>query len=148
MYDDIFYTHYILTFLDTFSKNNEIQNSWKSVRWESSSFLRRDRQTDEHDEANNRFSQFCECAWKWRQIKKTGPWTKVLCCHWSLKSRNNQHAFAKFRLMQAAFSYFWIIANSRSWRARNSRTGLYSKPTGTGSVGSTKCGLFLHLGYS
>jgi len=22
-------------------------------------------QTDRHDEANSRFSQFCDCSWKW-----------------------------------------------------------------------------------
>ena len=33
--------------------------SWKSVQWGPSWFMRTDRQTDVHDEANSRFSQFC-----------------------------------------------------------------------------------------
>ena len=40
------------------------QIPWKSVQWEPSCSMRTDRQTDRHDEANSRFSQFCERAWK------------------------------------------------------------------------------------
>jgi hypothetical protein len=40
------------------------QISWKSVMWEPSCFNRKDRRTDRHDEANRRFSEFCEHAWK------------------------------------------------------------------------------------
>jgi hypothetical protein len=41
-----------------FQKILKHQISWKSVRWEQNCFV----QTDRHDEANSRFSQFCECA--------------------------------------------------------------------------------------
>ena len=37
--------------------------SWKSVQWDPRS-MRTDGQTDRHDEANNRFSKFCERAEK------------------------------------------------------------------------------------
>jgi hypothetical protein len=43
-----------LNFLDRFSKTNI--NFWKCSRWDPSCFTR----TDRHDEANSRFSKFCE----------------------------------------------------------------------------------------
>jgi hypothetical protein len=43
-----------------FEKKTKI--SLKSVQWESSIFMWMDRWTDRHDEANSRFSQFCEGA--------------------------------------------------------------------------------------
>jgi hypothetical protein len=36
----------------------------KSFHWEPSCSMRADRRTDRHDEANSRFSQFCERAKK------------------------------------------------------------------------------------
>jgi len=41
-----------------FLKTPKYQMSWKSVQWEPSCSLG----TDGHDEANSRFSQFCERA--------------------------------------------------------------------------------------
>jgi len=38
------------------------QISWKSVQWEQCCSMRTDRRTDGHDEANSRFSKFCERA--------------------------------------------------------------------------------------
>ena len=38
--------------------------SWKYVKWEPSCSLRTDRQTNRHDEADSRFSQFCERAYE------------------------------------------------------------------------------------
>jgi hypothetical protein len=42
------------------------QISWKSVQWELSCSM----QTDGHDEANNRFSQFCNAPKSWTRQKK------------------------------------------------------------------------------
>jgi hypothetical protein len=50
-------------FATAFWKILKYKISWKSVRWKPSCSLRRaDRQTDRHDEANSRFSQFFERA--------------------------------------------------------------------------------------
>jgi len=38
------------------------QISWKSVEWEPSCYVRKDRQTNRNDEANIHFSQFCEAS--------------------------------------------------------------------------------------
>ena len=59
------------------------QISWKTVRWEPSSSMRTDGRTDgptdRHDEANSRFSQFCECAWNlsvlYKDSVRTAQWT-------------------------------------------------------------------------
>jgi len=40
------------------------QMSWKPVRWDPRCSVRADRRTARHDEANSRFSQFCERAEK------------------------------------------------------------------------------------
>jgi len=52
--------------LTYFRKVLKYQISSKSVQWELSCFTRTyrrtDRQTDRHDDANCRFSQFCERA--------------------------------------------------------------------------------------
>jgi hypothetical protein len=47
-----------LDFLDRFSKSFKISNLMKILQWESSCCVR----TDRHDEANSRFSKFCERA--------------------------------------------------------------------------------------
>jgi hypothetical protein len=47
--------------LDRFSKNTEIQNFMK-IRLVGAKFFHADGQTDRHDEANSRSSQFCERA--------------------------------------------------------------------------------------
>ena len=47
-----------VNFLDIFSKNIQISNLMK-IRLVGAEFIV-DRQTDRHDEANGRFSQFCE----------------------------------------------------------------------------------------
>jgi len=44
--------------------NNQISNFMKIVQWELSCSMRRDRQTDRHNETNSRFSQVCERAYK------------------------------------------------------------------------------------
>jgi hypothetical protein len=52
-----------LKFFSTgFWKIHKYQLTWKSVWWEPSYSMRTDRQTDRHDEANSRFSQFGERA--------------------------------------------------------------------------------------
>ena len=47
-----------LNFRDIFSNNFQIY--WKPVLWEPSCCMRTDGQTDKQNEANNRFSKFCE----------------------------------------------------------------------------------------
>jgi hypothetical protein len=49
-----------LNFLKRFSKNSQYQISWKPTEWRLSFSMRTDRETDRHDEAKSRFSQFCE----------------------------------------------------------------------------------------
>jgi len=48
-----------LLFFDRFSKNTQIYNYMKILSL-GAELLHADRQTDRHDEANSRFSQFCE----------------------------------------------------------------------------------------
>jgi hypothetical protein len=50
-----------LNFLDRFSKNNHVKTSMK-IPTLIAGFFYADGQTDTHDEANIRFSQFCEGA--------------------------------------------------------------------------------------
>jgi hypothetical protein len=45
-----------------FGKVHKHKILWKSVHWEPNCFTRTDGWTNRHDEANSRFSQFCECA--------------------------------------------------------------------------------------
>jgi len=45
-----------------FKKIHKYKISWKSVQWDPSCPMRTDGQTDGHDEANSRFSKFCEHA--------------------------------------------------------------------------------------
>ena len=65
------YSFRILNFLGTFSikRKFKYQVSAKPFQWEPSCSMwmngRTGRQTDGHDEANSRFSQFCERAYKW-----------------------------------------------------------------------------------
>jgi hypothetical protein len=48
-------------FFDSFSKNTQISNFMK-IPPVGSELFRADGQTDKHEEANSRFSQFCESA--------------------------------------------------------------------------------------
>ena len=50
-----------LDFLNTVSKNTQISNFMNTNAGGAELFLA-DRRTDRHDEANSRFSQFCERA--------------------------------------------------------------------------------------
>jgi hypothetical protein len=50
-----------LNFLNTFSKNTQISN-FINIRPVGAELFHADRRTDRHDEANSRFSQFCERA--------------------------------------------------------------------------------------
>ena len=45
-----------------FRKIFKYKISWKYVQWEPSCSMRTEGKTDRHDEANSRFSQFCERA--------------------------------------------------------------------------------------
>jgi len=51
----------------------------KSVKWEQRRSMRTEGRTDRHDDANSRFSQFFEGAWK-RQISKTATYWDVTPC--------------------------------------------------------------------
>ena len=51
-------------------------SSWKSVQWELNCAMRTDGHTDRHNEANSRFSQSCERAFKWLIIQS------VFACLW------------------------------------------------------------------
>jgi len=72
------YPLFLLYFTETwfrstyFRKILEYKISWKSVLWEPGCSIgtdsRTDGQTGRRDEANSRFSQFCECAQKWIHI--------------------------------------------------------------------------------
>jgi hypothetical protein len=61
-----------LIFSTDFRKILKYQMLWKSAQWEPSCFIwtdgRTNGQTDRHNEANSRFSQFCERAWNSCQI--------------------------------------------------------------------------------
>ena len=52
-----------LNFLDRFSKNTQISD-FMTVRQVEADLFHADRQTDRHDEANRRFSQFCRTSLK------------------------------------------------------------------------------------
>ena len=58
--------NWTLIFSRDFRKLLKYQTLWKSYQWQPSCSMRmdgrRDRRTDRHDTANNRFSQFCENA--------------------------------------------------------------------------------------
>jgi len=53
--------HENLNFRDRFSQNTQIWNFTK-IRLVGAELFHADEQTDRHDEANSRFSQFCESA--------------------------------------------------------------------------------------
>ena len=51
-----------LEFIDRFSKNTQISNFINILSVGAQVFMRTDGETDRHDEADSRFSQFCESA--------------------------------------------------------------------------------------
>jgi len=57
----------------------EYQISWKSVRWKPSCSMRTDRHT-EYDEADNRFLQLSERAWK-SYVLSTAHLCVLYYCH-------------------------------------------------------------------
>jgi hypothetical protein len=57
-----------LNFLERFSKEAQT-SSFIKIRPVGAELLREDVQTDGHDEANSRFSQFCERALKKKRMK-------------------------------------------------------------------------------
>ena len=63
-----------LNFLDRFSKTNI--KFWKCSRWDPSCFTR----TDRHDEANSRFSKFCEGGKNHRLRKTHRHWFVLVQC--------------------------------------------------------------------
>jgi hypothetical protein len=68
-------------FLTGFRKILKNQISWKSVQWKPSCSMRTDGQTDRHDEANSRFSQFCKRAQKEFPAQETNvtDMKRVIC---------------------------------------------------------------------
>jgi hypothetical protein len=91
-------------FSTCFRETLKYQISWKSVRWEPSCCMR----TDRHDEANSRFSQFCELTQKSkRHFTGTGSCSGI-------------------RIVREAISWAWqeeLVKTSEgfrsSWRARH-----------------------------
>jgi len=71
-----------LNFLEMFSKNTQISNFMKICQWQPIYCMQTDGRTDRHDEANSRFSQFCEKQQKrvalYRGLTVFGE-TPILC---------------------------------------------------------------------
>ena len=58
-----------LEFSRKISNNTQISNFVKKIRPVRAELFRADGRTDRHDEANSRFSQFCESAQEHRYFK-------------------------------------------------------------------------------
>ena len=69
-----------LNFPNSFKKKLKYQISSKSVHWEPGCSIQADGQTVRQDEANSRFSSFCERAWKEGSVL----WSLTLSCSLAL----------------------------------------------------------------
>ena len=74
------------TDLDRFSKNTQIPDFVRLRPVGAELFNREDGQTDRHDEAESRFSQFCEQ--KGLLISKCFAKTTIYCTEWAVVDRN------------------------------------------------------------
>ena len=74
-----------IEFLNRFSKNIQIWNFMK-IRPAVAQLLHVDEKADRHNEANSRFSQFCEGAYKAQFISYPASqiWLRLFACNWTL----------------------------------------------------------------
>jgi len=67
-------------FSTDFPKILKYRMSWKFVQCEPSCSMRTDGQTEGHDEANSRFSQFCERSWNRHIADVSGSYPQFHSC--------------------------------------------------------------------